>query len=406
VKILEAGKKARRMFNFIHKGHNTADEMEDNLSSVALDFNVVRIWQKYIDSICLHGMKALIIDRSPIANSLGFTNGDLDIITEEQNFEPWLLTQVRYAYKAVFREQWNAQINTWDPLSRVAVISEIGDTDFADDWPFDGNPLTKWAYTLGNNAYIHGGVKRGKTNFALRLAEYFMAEDWVVVSNIPLSEKVPNYHYTPTLSELLREICQARLAGKHVLILLDEGAIFWIKMDTILSQNKAMHKIVLTLGKLTSTLIYVGHRQKDIPSIVVWTAVASFEKISHKTVFADIDEGIRIRSKTFTSVPATKLQYNPSKVQNFEMDLEIDGLFKHMSQIAEEDNQWEKMLEYLADHEGELKNKSEGKKKKEAAQLLKQLNPDLTERDIAGLVHVSQPSAHNYISERKSNQDR
>lgn len=392
------------MSAFIHNAHNTADEMEDNLSAIALDTNVVRIWQKYIDSIRLHGMKALIEDKSPIAHALGFVPDDLGIITEEENFEPWLLTQVRYAYKAVFREQWNAQINTWDPLSRVAVISEMGDTDFADDWPFDGNPLTKWAYTLGNNAYIHGGVKRGKTNFALRLAEYFMAEDWVIVSNIPLSQKVENYHYTPTLSELLKIICRARLAGKHVLIVLDEGAIFWIKMETTLAQNRAMHKVVLTLGKLCATLVYVGHRHRDVPGIVVWTAVASFEKVSQRTVFVDIDEGIRVRSKTFTSVPATKLLYSPSKVQNFEMDLEIEGLFKHMSQIAEEENQWEKMLEYLAEHEGEMKEKGEGKKKKEAAQLLKKLNPELSERDIADLVHVSQPSAHNYIKEGASNQ--
>ena len=394
------------MFNFIHNGYNTAEEMEDYLAEIALDSNVVKTWQRYIDNIRMHGIKMLIEEQHPVAAALGFTKEDLEVITDEEDFEPWLLIQVRYSYKAVFREQWNMQINTWDSLSRIGVIAEIGDVDFADDWSFDGNALTKWAYTLGNNAYIHGGVKRGKTNFALRLGEYFLAEDWVIVSNIPLQERVPNYHYTPTLSLLLKVICQARLTGKRVLILMDEGAIFWIKMETILSQNKSMHKVVLTLGKLAATLIYVGHRSRDIPSIVVWSAVASFEKLAQRTVFVDIDEGIRVRSKTFTSVPATKLKYSPSKVQNFEMDIEINELFQFMSQISEDDNQWEKMLVYLSDHEGELKGKSDGKKKKEAAQLLKELNPKLSERDIAGLMHVSQPSVHNYITQPGSNQKR
>lgn len=404
MKLLEAGKKARRMFNFIHRAYNTCDEMEDYLAEVAYDTNVVKTWQKYIDSIRLHGIKALIENKHPVARALGYDDSDLELIEEVQDKEPWLLERVRYSYKAVFREQWNMQINSWDALSRIGVIAEIGDTDFADDWPFDGNPLTKWAYTLGNNAYIHGGVKRGKTNFALRLGEYFLAEDWVIVSNIPLQKPEANYHYTPTLSMLLRVICESRLAGKRVLILLDEGAIFWIKMETISAQNRAMHKIVLTMGKLSATLIYVGHRAKDIPGIVVWTAVASFEKISQRTVFADIDEGIRIRSKTFTSVPATSFEYSPSKVQNFEVDVEIDGLFSFMSQITEDENQWERMLDYLKDHEGEVKGKSDTQKKKEAAVFIKELNPEISERDLAGLVKVSQSSVHNYLTGGRSNQ--
>lgn len=398
MKILEAGKKARRMFNFIHRAYNTPEEMEDYLSEIALDRSVVRTWQNIIDNIRIHGVRNLVATKNKVCFDAALDEGTLETITDENDAEPWLIPIIKYAYKATFREQWNAQINTWDAVSRIGTLAEIGDTDFADDWPFDANPLTEWAHIKGNNGCIYGGVKRGKTNFALRLSEYFLKEGWIIVSNIPVKSPPHDYHYTPTLSMMLAEICKARLAGKHVLILMDEGAIFWIKMDTIQAQNKALGKIILTLGKLDSNLLYVGHRQKDIPDIVVWTSVASFEKTAHKTVFMDIDEGIRIRSKVFTSVPATTFDYDPSKMQNFEVDIDVGELFKYMSKLAEDENQWEAMLGYLDQHEGELKEGGEVRRRRMVAQFLKEEHPGFSVRDIAQLVGTSASTAHDYIS--------
>lgn len=404
MKILEAGKKARRILNFLHRAYNDPEEMEDALASIAKDKSVVHLWQTVIDNIRAYGVKDLVARKSKVAEFAGLDEKTLLEITDTNNKEPWLIPIIRDAYKAVFREQWVEQVNSWDALSRIGSISELGDTDFASDWIFDGNPLTQWAYSKGNNAVVFGRVKRGKTDFSLRLTEYFIAEEWIIVSNIRVKNPPKDYHYTPTLTEMLREICNARLAKKKVLILMDEGAIFWIKIDTIQSQNKALAKIILTLGKLDSNLLYIGHREKDVPDIVIWSAVAYFEKLSVKKVNIEIEEGLKLKSSVYTGVPKTSFEFDPGEIQNFEVDLVVEDLFKFMSKLPEGTDQWRAMLDYLKEHEGELKDENETMKKKTVARFLKEQNPTLSERDIAELVQASQSSVHNYIGEPKTNQ--
>lgn len=398
IKILEAGKKARRILNFLHRAYNDPEEMEDALASIAKDKSVIHLWQTVIDNIRAYGVRDLVKRGSKVAEFAGLDARTLNDITDTNDKEPWLIPVIRDAYKAVFREQWVEQVNSWDPLSRIGSISELGDTDFASDWIFDGNPLTQWAYSKGNNAVVFGRVKRGKTDFSLRLTEYFLKEGWICVSNIRVKNASKDYHYTPTLTEMLREICNARLAGKKVLILMDEGAIFWIKIDTIQSQNKALAKIILTLGKLDSNLLYIGHRERDVPDIVIWSAVAYFEKLAIKKVNIEIQEGLRLKSSVYTGVPKTSFEFDEGEIQNFEVDLEVAELFKFMSKLPEGTNQWTAMLGYLEEHEGELKDGNKNKAR-DTAKNLRELNPELSERDIAGLVKVSAATAHRYVTE-------
>lgn len=403
IKILEAGKKARRILNFLHRAYNDPEEMEDALASIAKDKSVIHLWQTVIDNIRAYGVRDLVKRNSKIAVAAGLDARTLEEITDINDKEPWLIAVIRDAYKAVFREQWVEQVNSWDPLSRIGSISELGDTDFASDWIFDGNPLTEWAYSKGNNAVVFGRVKRGKTDFSLRLTEYFLEENWIIVSNIRVRNAPKDYHYTPTLTEMLREICKARLEGKKVLILMDEGAIFWIKIDTIQSQNKALAKIILTLGKLDSNLLYIGHREKDVPDIVIWSAVAYFEKLAVKKVNIEIQEGLKLKSSVYTGVPKTSFEFNPGEIQNFEVDLVVEDLFKFMSKLEEGTDQWTAMLRYLDDHGGELKDEDKHKAKI-VAQYLKEKNPDMTSSAIGDLVKVSQPTAYRYIKDAESSE--
>jgi hypothetical protein len=372
--------------------------MSDLLTAIAVDRSVVRTWLGAIDNIKVHGVRKLIEDDSPTGSDLALTKDDLESISEDADREPWLIPGVRETFKAVVREQFVAKMNEMDPLTRVGAIAFDDDTETADDWEcLSPRALTRWAYTKGNNAVLKGGVKRGKTNFALMLAELFLAEGWIVVANIKVKGAPKDYNYASTLSEMLRVICRARLEGKKVLIVLDEGGIFWAKIDTILRQNRAMSKLVLTLGKLDANLLIVQHFQSDLPTILARTAVVDFEKTGIKNVYLSIRDGIKVRARLFTSVPATKLDYSPEEIQMFTVNLPIERLFDAVSRLPDGTNQWEAMLKII--DELELGRVDDIDEKDVAIWLRKKRG--FSEYQIAKTVNTPRGTIHDWIAKSK-----
>ncbi len=374
------------------------DDMADILTVISVEPSVLKTWLVGIDNIRVYGATELLKDYPNDAKNLGITKNTIEQIDEFNNFEPWLIPTIRDAYKSVVRTQFCLKMNGLDDLSQVGAIAFTNDTETADDWRLYGRSevWTSWAETKGNNAILKGGVKKGKTNFSLLLAEMFLGQGWVVLSNIQVKSPPPHYHYCAKISALLEGICNAKLAKKKVLIIMDEGAMFWAKIDTVLRQNKAMAKLILAYGKCESILLFVSHYQSDIPTIVMKTAVAEFEKLSLKNVFVNIREGIKMNGRLVTSVPATKLEYDPDALQYMTVDLSVDGVFDHISSLPEGMNQWESLLGYLKTHKGEIESELSPKY---MAQWLKKQRPDLSENDIAQLTRMSQPQVHRYLTD-------
>jgi hypothetical protein len=251
-------------------------------------------------------------------------------------------------FKAVISENWIMKVNRWDALSQIGAIAFEDDASYADQWEAISDSVwTAWAKTKGNNAIIKGAVKRGKTNFALLLSEKFMAQGWMVVSNIQVKNPPSLYRYAPTLSRALKAICEARLQGLYVLMILDEAGLFWAKIDTVLKQSRELAKLTLVLGKLWTTLCGISHYSSDIPTAWARTAVAEFEKTSIKNVHVHIDDGIKLRPRLVTSVPATTLEYDPDLPSSFQVDMICQRLWDFMAQIPEGENQWRALVGYI-----------------------------------------------------------
>ncbi len=367
------------------------------LAQIAVAPSVLRSWQKLLDNIKTFGVRKLVSTHSRSASDADLSEASLETISDENDKEPWLIPEIRESFKAVMREQWVELMNGMDPLTRMGAIVEDDDADLADDWPFDSNPLTEWAYTKGNDAVVLGAKKRGKTNLALLLAEYFLAEGWVVVCNIHVKNAPKGLYYTATLSAMLKQICKARLEKLKVLIITDEGAIFWAKITTISRQSQALTKIFLTLGKLDANLVYVTHYEKDVPSVIALASVATFEKISLKNVYIEIKDGLKIRPKLFTSVPATKLEYDPGQIENFRVDIDVDKLFAYMSDLPEDSNQWEGMLKYI---EQAPQTSANGISDEEIAKTLRE-RKKASIGEIADIMGKSKSVIHAWVSNNK-----
>jgi len=376
--------------------------MADLLTAVAVDPSVVRSWQRLLDNIKTIGLKELVESRSDISAQFGLIPSLLDTIDDGADKEPWLIPSLRDAFKSTCREQWVTKMNSLDPLTQVGAIAFDDDTETADDWAsLSIEALTSWAYTKGNNAILSGGVKRGKTNFALLLAEFFLAQGWVIVANIKVENAPKDLHYASTLSEMLRVICKARLEGKKVLIILDEGGIFWAKIDTVQRQNRAMAKLVLTYGKLDAILLTIHHFQADTPTILARTAVADFEKTSTKNVFISIRDGVKVRPRLFTSVPPTKLSYRPEEIQMFTINLPMERLFDAVSRLPDGVNQWTEMLKIIDHLElGGVDDITE----KDVALWLRDKRK-YSERKIADTIDTPRGTVHDWVSKAKDDRE-
>lgn len=385
VKILESGRRLGQMYAKLRKVYLTADEMREIITTISADPGVTLWWNKHLMYIERNGIldgleydeRFLVLrNRSCRDRQLddefrhlhpGWTNRDIEDyepsfmgvtreyadehIDSENDREPWLCPIIRDDFKAAVGQQWTLMKNGLDALSQIGAMISVDDADSADQWAAISDKVwTSWAYTQGNNAILKGGVKKGKTNFALLLAEKFMAEGWMVVSNIAVKDAPGNYKYCPDLSTMLTAICQARLKGLSVLIVFDEASLFWAKMDASTRVAKEMSKLLLTYGKLHAQVLIIQHYASDIPTAVVRTIVAEFEKTSTKNVYVDIREGVRLRPRLVTSVPATTLVYNPDQVQSFDVNMRCGEVFAFASRIPEGENQWTALLEYIPNH--------------------------------------------------------
>jgi hypothetical protein len=321
-------------------------------------------------------------------------------IDEVSNFEPWLCPIIRDQFKSTVGTQWTLRINQLDALSQVGAIISVDDADTADQWAAISERVwTSWAYTQGNNAVLKGGVKKGKTNFALLLAEKFMAEGWMVVSNIAVKDAPGNYKYCLDLSTMLTSICQARLKGLSVLIVFDEASLFWAKMDASTRVAKEMSKLLLTYGKLHAQVLIIQHYASDIPTAVVRTIVAEFEKTSTKNVYVDIRDGVKLRPRLVTSVPPTTLVYNPDQVQSFDVNMICGEVFAFASRIPEGENQWSALLEYIPNHVVSIQEDYADIGNKALAKALRAKGMSLNE--IAKQLHEPKTTIFRWTSEEK-----
>ncbi len=372
------------MLDRLRESKLSSDDMADILTVICVEPSVLKTWLLGIDNIRNVGAKELLRDFPNDAKNLGINKDNIENIDDFANTEPWQIKTIRDAYKSVVRTQFCLKMNGLDDLSQVGAIAFTNDTETADDWKLYGNSdvWTAWADDRGNNAVVKGAVKRGKTNFALLIAERFLARGRIVIGNILVSNAPKNYIYCPNVSTMFEAICHAQLNGQRVIIIFDEGLMFWTKIQTIMPKNIDMAKLILCYGKCDANVIYIGHYASDIPTAVIRTCVAEFEKMSMKNVLVNITDGIKMRSRLITSVPPTTLQYPQEQFQYFSLDLVISDLFEFLSKTPEGKNQWEMLLNYIQRHRGEFKEDSV--EPKHVARFLKTKGHSVSE--IAGIL--------------------
>jgi hypothetical protein len=392
-KLLESGKRARKLISELDSPHLTIDEMANILTLISVEESVLDRWLSALEQIHEKGAKEFYTQSPTQAQVVGLDSASIQLVDVANNAEPWFIEKVRRTFNMTCRIQFAKKMNKLDALSQIGALA-FEDPRDSEKW-ISVNPQawTAWG-TRGSNAIIRGAVKRGKTNLALLFAEYFIAAGYQVISNVIVVDPPKGYTYCPKLSSMLVAVCDARLSGVDVLLLMDESNLFWQKIETIMPKNISLSKLILTFGKMHANLLFISHYEELVPTIVSKTAVAVFEKKAVKECFVTVTEGIKLRPKLLTAVPATTMKYDPDQLAYFSIDLSVDHLFDYMAALPGGTNQWKAVLDYVAKHRGET-----GEDQLDPKDIAKWLRKHgRSERQIAEIVQRSPSTVHDWVS--------
>lgn len=370
LKLLESHKMAQNFFKEIHELDKPVDKMLDLLTAVAKNRILLEKWAGVLRKISVEGAVAYFDDDPEDAESKGIDEDalkELEMLSESSaeyrdvDKEPWHIPGLRDVFVTELRKEYMAHLDGLDPLTELGAMSGGigGDEKNADDWNlYNPDTWTAWSRRRGANAVEEGGVKSGKTNTALLIAEYHLLKNYRVVANIFVdTEEVPaqlkGFRYCPNLSSQLREICYARKAGLEVLLDYDEGGLYWNKIQTIQRPNIDQSKLLLCYGKFHANVWFISHFGSAIPTIMATTAVMELKKTTPSTAFVSIKEGMKLSPRHIINVPETTLPYDPDQFQYFDLDMHVDSLFEFASTLTGEEDQWDEILKYVKSHAGE-----------------------------------------------------
>jgi len=396
VKLLESGKKARQLIFELDRSYLSIDEMENILSLIDVERTVLQSWLHALERIHDIGAREFYRASPTQAQVIGLDSASILQVVDENDFEPWLVERIRRTFRSAAREQFALKMAGLDALSQLGALS-FTDESMQEKW-ISINPLAWSAWGgRGCNCLIHGRVKSGKTNLALLLAEHFLKVGFTVISNIKLVSDAPaGYIYCPSLSTMLIAVCNARLSGKEVLLIMDEANLFWQRIETIMPKNVSLSKLILCFGKMHCILCFISHYSELVPGIVAKTAVATFEKRDTTKAFVSIGEGpIKLKPRLLTGVPATTLHYDPDQLAYYSIDMSVDKLFDFMSTIPEGEDQWQAVLNYVGKHRGEIGEAQLDPK--DIALWLRRHGR--SEREIAASVQKSPSTVHGWVKE-------
>lgn len=357
VRLLEITRHARRLRLQFHKDYLSADDMADLMTPLCAEPGIFDKWNKKLMLIKKIGVIELRKKNPQIAASLDLNEDacpDVDILNQNQ---PWLIPSVHEDFIGECRKQFNLTLNGLDTLTRVGGFAFTEDEDKSSD-NFDlYNPdvFISW-HGKGTKATLKGPIKHGKTNAGLWMDEQFIRKKIDVMSNILVPHPPEGYYYCAKLSGLLTNVCKANMNKHEVNITMDEANLFFAKVDTVRPRNIDLSKLVLCFGKMHASLLFISHYQSLIPTVVAQTAIAEFEKLSLKTMKAEIRQGTKLTARVIKDWPATTLEYSPDQLQWFSMDMDVEGLFNFMANLEDVSDQWKDVMEYVDQHKDEMED--------------------------------------------------
>lgn len=280
----------------------------------------------------------------------------------EPGAEPDLMQLLRER----FVTRWADLMEKQDPLTRASALAARRAKWYKPWGIFNPDLWTSWIQP-GNDGYVIGRKGTGKTDFMCRMGELLIAKGGTVLSCIPLSHKVPGYHYLTTATELLRQSCEQMIRKESCLVLLDEGFLYASGESPLRDDVMAFRQFMRLFRKLGITSFIGSQRSSDILSDVRTTAALRVQKksrqfldrahiqiegrVAHESPKFKAEGGMKYRVHEFSDylkwIPRTSLPFRTEAVGSFVMDFDPVMLMSYLARQRMETDQFGLTLKWL-----------------------------------------------------------
>ena len=250
---------------------------------------------------------------------------------------------------------WNKRLNQSDHLTRIAASNYKA--SLWDDFD-DYNPRIFLKPILEHNGrmyHIWGIPGTGKTDFALKLVEFVLAENldgkkkYSVITNIfstqaqliRFAKEVPsktpvieNFYRTHRMTDLVLKAIDELRKGRNIVIVWDEVSSWAHKQDAATKGNKDLGRLCRLIRKFNGNIFFLEQIDEGLMGQVAEMLVAKFEKKGIKRLHFTTRYGDKNYNKFLESVPRTSLNFKTADFAGFKPDLDLKAMF---DQIAIDD---------------------------------------------------------------------
>ena len=232
-------------------------------------------------------------------------------------------------YKDEMYVALNYRINSLDDVSRSACLNWA----FQTWWRWgDVNPevfLRPFIVGAGTLGHVSGVMGSGKSDFACLLAEMAASRGFTVVTNIAFTSGLPDGIVRATrLSRLLLDMIDARLAGRPVLVVLDEVSQFFSRREAGRSENIQMEKLLRLTRKFRASMLFVEQVQYGLPTVALELLSARYHKTSKVKMHYATRNMERNYNLLVEGVPRTDLSFDTLHLGGFAHDVNLGEMFR------------------------------------------------------------------------------
>jgi hypothetical protein len=181
-----------------------------------------------------------------------------------------------------------------------------------------------------------------------------------ILSNIVLKEQMEQVHFTPTLSELVRQMIE----NTGWIAILDETATFAPRKRALSTQNIDFENLARFVGKLGGRLVLITHdMSRDVPPILQSWMSEQYKKLDLTSMIAILSKpgGLHM-NRIIGNIPDCNLSFITEDITSLKFDISIKGLLSDIQTMkgTERDEQRNAIGDWL-----DNQNKSEPEKKQE-----------------------------------------
>jgi len=247
---------------------------------------------------------------------------------------------------------WNKRLNQSDNLTRIAASNYKA--SLWDDFD-DYNPRIFLKPILEHNGrmyHIWGIPGTGKTDFALKLVEFLLAENidgkkkYSIITNIysdqaqlirfgknveTSSEKLQHFYRTVRMTDLVLKSINEIRKGRNVVVVWDEVSSWAHKQDAGTKGNKDLGRLCRLIRKFNGNILFLEQIDEGLMGQVAEMLVAKFEKKGVKKLHFTTRYGDKNYNKFLESVPRTKIHFESADFAGFIPDLDLKAMFDNIA---------------------------------------------------------------------------